>query len=140
MFISVDLPAPFSPRSAWISPRRSCRSTPSLAVTAPKRLTMPRSSAASSAGPSAGGVGGATRPSLLKRARDFHLAGRDLLLDIFDLLLVLMSVGGYLAEAAAAALDVEDAVAARLERVVLHGLDRVEDRRVDALHGAGEDV
>src|ERR671911_577962 len=87
MFISVDLPAPFSPRRAWISPRRSSRSTPSLAVTAPKRLTMPRSSRASSAAP-----------------------------------------------------DVEDAVGAGLERVVLPRLDRVEDRRVDALHRAGQDV
>jgi len=36
--ISVDLPAPLSPRSASTSPRRTSRSTPSRAVTAPKRL------------------------------------------------------------------------------------------------------
>ena len=42
MFISVVLPAPFSPSSAWISPRCSARSTPSRATTSPKRLTMPR--------------------------------------------------------------------------------------------------
>src|SRR3954466_10846983 len=53
MFINVDLPAPFSPSSAWISPRRSWRSTASLAVSAPKRLVMPRSSRASSAAPDA---------------------------------------------------------------------------------------
>ena len=32
MFISVDLPAPFSPSSAWTSPRRSSKSTWSLAT------------------------------------------------------------------------------------------------------------
>ncbi len=41
-FISVDLPAPFSPRTAWTSPRRASRSTPASAATAPKRLAMPR--------------------------------------------------------------------------------------------------
>ena len=40
---SVDLPAPFSPTSAWISPGYSSRSTPSTACTAPKRLRTPRS-------------------------------------------------------------------------------------------------
>ena len=30
-FVSVDLPAPFSPSSAWISPARTVRSTASLA-------------------------------------------------------------------------------------------------------------
>src|SRR3954468_14512764 len=53
MFINVDLPAPFSPSSAWNSPRRSGRWTASLAVSAPKRLVMPRSSRASSAAPDA---------------------------------------------------------------------------------------
>jgi len=32
-FVSVDLPAPFSPTSAWISPRRSSKSTFSIAGT-----------------------------------------------------------------------------------------------------------
>ena len=34
-FISVDLPAPFSPSTPWISPASRRRSTPSLARTAP---------------------------------------------------------------------------------------------------------
>ena len=38
MFISVDLPAPFSPASAWISPLRSSKSTPRSARTGPKDL------------------------------------------------------------------------------------------------------
>src|SRR5262245_12379347 len=36
--IRVDLPAPFSPRSAWISPARRSKETPSSAATPPKRL------------------------------------------------------------------------------------------------------
>ena len=42
MFISVDLPAPFSPSSAWISPACRSKSTPRSAWTPPKRLTTPR--------------------------------------------------------------------------------------------------
>src|SRR3990170_930480 len=49
MFMSVDLPAPFSPSSAWISPARTSRSMPSLAMTPGYRLVMPRIS--SSGGP-----------------------------------------------------------------------------------------
>ena len=46
VFISVDLPAPFSPTMAWIVPARTLRLTPSLATTPGKRLTMSRSSMA----------------------------------------------------------------------------------------------
>src|SRR3989442_203436 len=43
MFMSVDLPAPFSPRSAWISPLRTSRSIASFAsVPVGKRFVMPR--------------------------------------------------------------------------------------------------
>src|SRR5689334_1747287 len=41
-FISVLLPAPFSPRSAWTSPGSASRSTPASAVTAPNRFVTPR--------------------------------------------------------------------------------------------------
>src|SRR5437763_7096562 len=44
MFISVDLPAPFSPSSAWISPRRRSKSTASFASTPGNCFVMPRSS------------------------------------------------------------------------------------------------
>src|SRR5262245_52825283 len=44
IFISVDLPAPFSPSTAWISPGRTVRSMPSLATTDGYTLRMPRSS------------------------------------------------------------------------------------------------
>src|SRR5216684_7709106 len=40
-FISVDLPAPFSPSSAWISPAQTSRSTSWLAMTPGKYLAMP---------------------------------------------------------------------------------------------------
>src|SRR2546421_6042971 len=44
MFMRVDLPAPFAPSRAWISPGSTTRSMWSLATRAPKRLVMPRSS------------------------------------------------------------------------------------------------
>src|SRR5712691_1559073 len=45
-FTSVDLPAPLSPRSARISPKRTVRSAPRSASRWPKRLWMPRHSIA----------------------------------------------------------------------------------------------
>ena len=53
-FISVDLPAPFSPSRQWISPGRMSRSMWSLATREPKRLVIPRSCS-----PGAGSVAGA---------------------------------------------------------------------------------
>src|SRR3954471_22612423 len=47
MLIRVDLPAPFSPSRAWISPGSTVRSMWSLATRSPKRLVMPRSSSLS---------------------------------------------------------------------------------------------
>src|SRR6187431_3152766 len=44
IFISVDLPAPFSPRTAWIWPGATFRLTRSLALTAGYCLLMPVSS------------------------------------------------------------------------------------------------
>src|ERR1700751_1995416 len=44
MFIRVDLPAPFSPSRAWISPRSRSRSTASFASTPGNCFVMPRSS------------------------------------------------------------------------------------------------
>ena len=48
MFISVDLPAPFSPSSACTSPRRTSNDTSSLATTPGNSLRMPRISRTSS--------------------------------------------------------------------------------------------
>ena len=41
IFISVLLPAPFSPTRPWISPARSAKSTPRSASTPPKDFVMP---------------------------------------------------------------------------------------------------
>src|SRR5262245_56185879 len=41
MRISVDLPAPFSPTTAWISPNATSKSTPSSATVTPNRLLTP---------------------------------------------------------------------------------------------------
>src|SRR5919112_2058380 len=46
--MSVDLPAPFSPTSAWTVPVRTLRSTSRLATTPGKRLVTPVSSTATS--------------------------------------------------------------------------------------------
>src|SRR4051812_1617751 len=138
MFIRVDLPAPFSPSRAWISPRRSSKSMASLATSAPNRLVIPRSSSAS-ASP---GIGVCPSSSwLLDRVRDVaDLAADDVLLDLVDLVGVLLALGVHLAEAHAAVLEVEQLVRAALERAVLHRLDRVEHRDVDLLLGRGQDV
>ena len=40
----VDLPAPFSPTSAWASPAYRPKLTPSTAATAPNDLVTPRTS------------------------------------------------------------------------------------------------
>src|SRR5262245_23121414 len=44
ILIRVDLPAPFSPRTAWIRPARTVRSAPAKACTPPYRFETPRAS------------------------------------------------------------------------------------------------
>src|SRR5262245_19016308 len=46
MRISVDLPAPFSPTMAWISPKATSKSTPASASVAPNSLLTPSRRAA----------------------------------------------------------------------------------------------
>src|SRR3954454_7432813 len=115
MLISVDLPAPFSPSRAWISPRRSWRSTASLAVSAPKRLVMPRSSSASpAASASDGDTSANVRPaSLLDGVGHRDGAGREVRLHLVDLVLVLGPGRRDLADARALVLDVERGVRVR---------------------------
>src|SRR3954463_3828116 len=71
MFISVDLPAPFSPSRACTSLWRRSKSTLSFARTPGKRLVIPRSSrrGASAIGAILTGRGAAARESLCGRAR-----------------------------------------------------------------------
>src|SRR6266511_6409922 len=89
MFMRVDLPAPFSPRSACTSPFVSSRSTWSLATTPGKRLVIPRSSSSgvSGIGSQPRGAGPAPAPPdgcLLERRRRVDLAADQLRLRRFD--------------------------------------------------------
>src|SRR5436305_2184293 len=102
MFISVDLPAPFSPRSAWISPGSTTRSMWSLATRSPKRLVMPRSSSLRASSQRVAecrrpptGAGGRRAASLRLCRRDhLHLTADDVLLELGQLAL---QVGRHLA-------------------------------------------
>src|SRR5215210_959652 len=101
----VDLPAPFSPSSAWISPRFSSKSIEWFATSEPKRLVIPRSSRAGAAP----GIGVPPTCELLDLRRDLaHLTRLDLLEHLVDLVFVLRALGGELAEPDAAGLRVED--------------------------------
>ncbi|CAM2339414.1 hypothetical protein BVIET440_180125 [Burkholderia vietnamiensis] len=68
IFISVDLPAPFSPISACTVPRRTRNCTPSSATTPGKDLPTPRTSSrqsdAAAAGPADAGADAAGALSL----------------------------------------------------------------------------
>src|SRR5579871_1152054 len=56
IFISVDLPAPFSPTRPWISPSASAKSTSRNACTPPKDLEMPARSRSGGGVSESGGV------------------------------------------------------------------------------------
>src|SRR6185437_9748003 len=79
MFISVVLPAPFSPTMPWMVPRATVRSTPRLAIVAPNRLTMPRSAMAGTAAKSIPGSIVVIPPRVLLRhvVRDLDPSGDD---------------------------------------------------------------
>src|SRR4051812_5753437 len=130
--MSVDLPAPFSPRRAWTSPARRSKSTPSLATMRPKRFVMPRSSSAASIRSL-----GAALPHRVGRC---DLAALDLVLDRLDLVGVLLARRADLADADAVVVEVRDGVRPALVRIVLDRLDRVEDRHVDLLQRARDDL
>src|SRR4051812_7965997 len=129
--MSVDLPAPFSPRRAWTSPARRSKSTLSFATIRPKRFVIPRSSSAASMRWLRAVLG---RGADLVRRRD--LAALDLVLDLLELIGVLLPGRADLADADPVVLEVGDRVGAALERAVLHRLDGVEDRHVDLLERA----
>src|SRR3954447_6544414 len=132
--MSVDFPAPFSPSSAWISPRRSSKSIASFATSEPNRLVIPRSSRAR-ASPDIG----RSFSVLLDFARDVRdVAALDLVRRLGDLGLVLGPGGGDLADAGAVVGQVERGVRPALERAVLGRLDRVEHGDVDLLDGRGQ--
>src|SRR5919107_1265085 len=133
--MSVDFPAPFSPRRACTSPRRTSRSMPSFAVSAPKRLVTPFSSRASGVLCS---VRGATLLDLGRDVRD--LPRLDLGLDLVHLVDVLLALGVDLAVADAARGHVEHGVRAGLEGALLDLLDRREHGLIDLLERRGHDL
>src|SRR5438093_12401743 len=158
MFISVDLPAPFSPSRACTSPRRRSKSTSSLASTPGNRFVMPRSSRTAGASMRSDSMrlettSGAEAPLddpvsavlLLDGGRDLDLPGDDLLLEHRDLGEDLLpqralELRADLAERDALVLQVEDRVRAALELAGFRGLDGVENADVDPLHRARQDV
>src|SRR4051812_41565095 len=74
--IRVDLPAPFGPMTAWISPVRTSRETSATACSPPKRFVSPSArSAASGMAGLAGGqrLGGRPRPRHAGRGLEGHL-------------------------------------------------------------------
>ena len=89
MFISVDLPAPFSPSSAWISPRSRSKSTPAERLDAAEMLDdaahgeqrrgrVQRRLARKRAHPQIGWRGGAATPAASpRRIRRFFLLRDD---------------------------------------------------------------
>src|SRR5579884_2238297 len=135
MFISVDLPAPFSPSSACTSPLRRSKSTWSFARTPGKRLVMPRSSrtgvsvgAAATSGDSTERATGACSKAgpgrncaeLPDLGRGLDLARDDLRAELVDLLDVRgRHVRVDLAEADAVVLQVERQVRAARELAAL---------------------
>src|SRR5581483_8999243 len=151
MFISVDLPAPFSPRRACTSPSRRSKFTSSFAITPGKRFVIPRSSrrgasAIARAILSRRGVrppcGGPTlvasfRPLLDGRGDALDLAGlEELELRGDGVLDRRRHLRAPLAVADAADVRAELLVRAALQRAPLGGLDRVVDGDVDALQRA----
>src|SRR5215469_4751443 len=160
-FISVVLPAPFSPSSARISPGCTTRSMPSLATRPPKRLVMPRSSSFTRPPPSrtpqtalrpAGRLGHKAADRLtqyLLSVRDLDRALREWLnLAALDLRLERVQLGLQrgrdveLVERSKhrAAVGQRADIGAALERATLRGQDRACDRRRDALLHAGDEV
>src|SRR6187200_465158 len=146
MFISVDFPAPFSPRSACTSPLRSSKSTPSFATTPGNRFVIPLSSRRGASAMGVGSVRRGTSPPLTERSLSDRI--RDVDFPVQDLLLVLLDGVEGLLRHIGAGLPERDAVLGEAERrhsaaregAVLDRLDRLEDGHVDALHGAREDV
>src|SRR5947199_3190898 len=81
MFISVDFPAPFSPRSACTSPRRRSKSTWSLATMPGKRLVIPRISRTVEASTAGDSMEVRRMCARLQAGRDGDLARDDALLE-----------------------------------------------------------
>src|SRR4029453_4232577 len=153
MFISVDLPAPFSPSSACTSPRRTSNETSSLATTPGNSLRIPcisrrRASATRShptkkkeeGGPEARPLCSAV---LVKHCRNLELVMDDLRLELLHQLdprrMLLRDLRGDLSNAHPVVLEVEDEVLPALEVALRRGHDGVVDPCVGLLDPARED-
>src|SRR5436853_1739740 len=154
MFISVDLPAPFSPSSACTSPRRTSNETSSLATTPGNSLRIPcisrtRSSATRSHPTKKREEGGAEArpllysPVLRKHCRNLELVMDDLRLELLHQLdprrMLLRDLRGDLANAHPVVLEVEDEVLPTLEVAFRRSHDGVVDPGVGLLDPARED-
>src|SRR4029450_5001512 len=143
MFISVLLPAPFSPSRQWISAGSITRSMASLATSEPNRLVSPASSRCMADSlPESRRTPGSAGPrplplGLRLRLRgDGDLAGDDVGLDLVDLGLQLgrdLAVELVVRRQAGAAVLQSPYVRGVVEGVVEGGLDRVLHGHVHAL-------
>src|SRR6266446_835408 len=133
MCISVVFPAPFSPRSAWISPTPSWKSTCSFATTPGKRLVIPCISNAKVMCVPRLTVQGLPRHSSLNRTR-LQDSGDLLQPHLYSLRNGTLSVvEGRQANTVVAGVK---HLPATLERALDGHFDRPIDRVVDAFHGA----
>src|SRR6266480_4705048 len=153
MFISVDLPAPFSPSSACTSPRRTSKETSSLATTPGNSLRIPRISRTRSSATRSHptkkreegrpGSPPSCRAVLRKHCRNLELVMNDLRLELLHQLdprrMLLRDLRGDLPHAHTVVPQVEDAVLAALEVALRGGDDRVVNAGVGLLDAAGED-
>src|SRR5215211_4465525 len=150
MFIRVDLPAPFSPRRAWISPGRTSRSMWSLARTPGNRLVMPRISRAGGVTVAAGSVAAASvtvvnTPGCCERAgsEDTARSGRGARSESSPLVLFRCVAGserGLLAGLEGAGLHIRDGlVQLRLDVRRDQGLGVVEGGQTDVVGRQVED-
>src|SRR6185503_16527395 len=153
MFISVDLPAPFSPSSACTSPRRTSRDTSSLATTPGNSLRIPRISRTSSsltevdaiARRREGEIGSPSRRArqclLADRRRRLELAGDDLrLVLVHGVDPRLRHRRAALADPDTVVLPVQEDVRPTREVPLERILDRVLDTDIRLLESAREDV
>src|SRR3954453_3051607 len=150
MFISVDLPAPFSPQMTCTSPGRTSRSTCASATFPPKDLAMPRRlrsgsgplmGSPGSCGRRASAAGARTVPISLERGVDLEAAAHHLGLGLVDLRLDLGGNQLVIVDQAdplvGQAVDLERA---ELGLPALDLLDRIIDRVADLLDHRGNDV
>src|SRR5579864_1589525 len=150
MFISVDLPAPFSPRRACTSPRRTSNEIPSFATTPGNSLRIPRISRTSSsvtrlamrAGRRRASSSPALRNSLLlfEDRRRLELSGDDLGLEaVHQCDPGRLHLRTHLPDTHAVVLQVQEQVVPAVELTRRRSEDRVVDADVGLLERTRKD-